>query len=676
MSGSQAISSVAGRGPVKIVTVLLMAIQATTVWYLVGTLVFPLTVTLATAWVVFTEFRMELPNSTRLRLCIVMSVVFVIKSRVAPIPVRVTAVTTMTQFAHVCGQFLMLLQLLLLATGRNRRILPQVIPWLGAAVMICAGDIYVTDEQRSVFQLFVITFITFAAVFSALNREMFARDRATLRTPALGLLLIAVGALSWWSASLLHNHSRDIETLISNLVDPSRMPQESGFTTQGRLRSIVRFQDTNAESVAMRIYSDTEPGYLRGFVFGQYSPNSREWLPNKTVDAAVQQSILGDVLRDDDENVFYLPHAREVLLKDSMQFWPVNELDGAIFLPPNAACAVAAVDALAITGEGNLSAPNLPVGYPYTIHTAEPPPVVSLAEADIEKYRYADLSPVPQVARDLADRLVKGDRTFDERTNAVADYFRQNFEYSTNFEIPPGNDPIAWFLQNGKEGHCEYFATAAAMILRAGGIPTRYVTGFSAAERNDYGDFWVVRNRFAHAWVEAWDKDRSRWVIVEATPPAGIPTASKAGQLAQLWASVTNRYHVFRVRLYQRGGLWAIQSLLSSWWFRAVLGVALIWLLVRLRVWNRRSSATQRTRSDPHARAFQQLLARVDSRLKRRHGLERLVHETLHQFAARVVETVPDADTISTWYRAYAQARYSPISDRAITELRTAARKL
>jgi transglutaminase-like putative cysteine protease len=670
--------TIGGRTAVKVCTLLLVVVQTMTVWYLIGSLLFPLAITIGVGWVLFGGGKFEIPEASRFRVLAAMAIFFVIKSRVAPVPVRGGSVTSMTQFAHVAGQFCMVLQFVFLAGSAHKKVLPQVIPWLGTAMMICAGDLYVDDVQRSVFQLLVLAFIIFAAAFSALNREMYGREAATVRTPVLGVLLVAVGAIGWYSSVSLHDHSRDLETLLSNLVDPRAVPQESGFSTQGRLRSVVRFRDRNADAIAMRVYSNSAPGYLRGFVFGEYSRNSREWLPHKTVDRTVQPSALGDIPRDAGENAFYLTLSRDLKLGSPMQLWPIGDLEDTIFLPANAACATASVDSLEVTGEGNLTAPHLPIGYPYTIHSTVDPVQATLSTSAIKRYRYDDLKAVPPQATKLATTLMDPAAEFDQNTAAVSNYFQQNYKYSTTHETPVGHDPIEWFLSEGKVGHCEYFATATALILRAGGIPTRYVTGFVTDERNTYGDYWVVRNKCAHAWVEAWDKDRGRWVIVESTPAAGVPSNPNTSQFAQLWNFVKDRYQVFRVRLHQRGPIWAIAAVLSSWLFRALLGLTLIWLFIRLRRWNRKrhSGSKRSARRDANARAFQHVLSKVDRRLKREYGLSRSAHETLHQFSSRVVRTVPDAAAISSWYQAYAAARYSPNSATSLTELQRSAKKL
>ena len=106
--------TVGGRTAVKVCTLLLMVVQTITVWYLIGSLLFPLAITIGVGWVLFGGGKFEIPEASRFRVLAAVAIFFVIKSRVAPVPVRGGSVTSMTQFAHVAGQFCMVLQLSLI----------------------------------------------------------------------------------------------------------------------------------------------------------------------------------------------------------------------------------------------------------------------------------------------------------------------------------------------------------------------------------------------------------------------------------------------------------------------------------------------------------------------------------------------------------------------------------
>ena len=93
------------------------------------------------------------------------------------------------------------------------------------------------------------------------------------------------------------------------------------------------------------------------------------------------------------------------------------------------------------------------------------------------------------------------------------------FEYSLYREhaVPKGETALGDFMTRTRSGHCEYFATAAALLLRAAGIPSRYATGFAVMERSALEDAYVVRSRHAHAWTRAWIG--GRWIDLDTTPP-------------------------------------------------------------------------------------------------------------------------------------------------------------
>jgi transglutaminase-like putative cysteine protease len=80
----------------------------------------------------------------------------------------------------------------------------------------------------------------------------------------------------------------------------------------------------------------------------------------------------------------------------------------------------------------------------------------------------------------------------------------QAFRYSLHVQRDAHYDPVVDFLRFHQEGHCELFASAMALLARAQGIPTRVVSGYRGGDVNRVGGYTIVRERNAHAWVEAW----------------------------------------------------------------------------------------------------------------------------------------------------------------------------
>ena len=103
----------------------------------------------------------------------------------------------------------------------------------------------------------------------------------------------------------------------------------------------------------------------------------------------------------------------------------------------------------------------------------------------------------------------------------IEENFARNFVYT--LDPPRGEgDPLVYFLLHSKAGHCEYFASAGAMMLAARGIPARLVTGSYGGEEGFLSRTVVVRAQNLHAWVEA-DLDGTGFQIFDPTPPAGVP---------------------------------------------------------------------------------------------------------------------------------------------------------
>jgi protein-glutamine gamma-glutamyltransferase len=135
-----------------------------------------------------------------------------------------------------------------------------------------------------------------------------------------------------------------------------------------------------------------------------------------------------------------------------------------------------------------------------------------------------DPSIVPPAVAEYARKLT-GDLTDPKKIAVrIVDHFRKGFIYT--LDPPKGTgDPVDNFLLRSKAGHCEYFASAAAMMLAARGVPARLVTGSYGGEVGALSDSIVVRGTNLHAWVEA-DLDGTGFQVVEPTPPAGVPPAT------------------------------------------------------------------------------------------------------------------------------------------------------
>jgi transglutaminase-like putative cysteine protease len=208
-----------------------------------------------------------------------------------------------------------------------------------------------------------------------------------------------------------------------------------------------------------------------------------------------------------------------------------------IFAAPRVVALQAQLRAINVDSEGAIQAgfhPDRRLVYKVFSDTA-PPNVVALRadrmqyKADSTRYRElpAKLDPrIPALTRDI---IQKSDaRTWYDASRAVESYLRDNYGYTLEMKAS-GPDPLADFLFNVKQGHCEYFATALAIMLRTQGIATRIVNGFLPGEYNQAAGALTVRQSDAHSWVEVYFPDTNSWVTFDATPPAGRMPRERTG---------------------------------------------------------------------------------------------------------------------------------------------------
>ena len=159
----------------------------------------------------------------------------------------------------------------------------------------------------------------------------------------------------------------------------------------------------------------------------------------------------------------------------------------------------------------------------HTILESEAPmlPVQQLTPA--QRREYLSLPPldprIPRLARDLSALA----RTPEGRAREIEQRLRRDYGYTLTLLNREVSDPLAYFLFDRKKGHCEYFASAMAVMLRTLDIPSRVVTGFQSGVFNPISGLQLIRTSDAHSWVEAYLPTRG-WTTFDPTPPD--PTAA------------------------------------------------------------------------------------------------------------------------------------------------------
>ena len=282
--------------------------------------------------------------------------------------------------------------------------------------------------------------------------------------------------------------------------------------------------------------------------------------------------------------------------------------------------------------------------------------------------------------RELAVRLTRDKPDAGAKIDAVVKWLQATHKYTTDLKrdesIP---DPLEDFLFHQSAGHCEYFASAAAMLLRLGGVPTRYVNGFLGGEWNSLRQSLTVRDNRAHSWVEAY-LGSSGWARVDATPAAN--RAAHMTRFRQVLDAVEMFWNRWVIEYSASQQLLLARQLSREFgWLQphfshhgkhhrltrsqvvAVTAIALVLVVAfALRKLPRRRAVTagprRGRRGEPAIfHVYQKTLDRLAAR-----GLARRPEETPHEYLARVrKQGVAAADTLARLTEYYAEARYGDI---------------
>ena len=160
------------------------------------------------------------------------------------------------------------------------------------------------------------------------------------------------------------------------------------------------------------------------------------------------------------------------------------------------------------------------------------------------------------------------------KLDAIERRFRAEFSYARSVPRFGGPEPMLDFLFVNKSGHCEYFASGEVLLARAAGIPARFVAGYRVGEQTPFG-YYVVRERNAHAWVEAWLPGEG-WTTRDPTPESELPQnrEHRSGYFASLSDGMRVAYEDFDEWLQER----TLEQTAVAW----VVGFGiLVWIVAR-----------------------------------------------------------------------------------------------
>ena len=267
--------------------------------------------------------------------------------------------------------------------------------------------------------------------------------------------------------------------------------------------------------------------HWRGVALDQFTGNG--WKKSRIAERVDQ--------RDSDTGLFKLGTTEDVrrLTEQTFIIEPVDT--PILFGAPRVLGVQGDLPLLRVDSEGNLQTrPHDQERLAYKVYSDTTEPADEALRTDRLQYftdsvRYLELPSNlnPQIGTLARSVVVKsGARTWYDASRAIESYLRDSYGYSLEMKAG-GPDPLSDFLFNVKQGHCEYFATAMAVMLRTQGVATRVVNGFLPGEYNEAAGAFTVRQSDAHSWVEVYFPQTNSWVTFDPTPSAGRTSRERKG---------------------------------------------------------------------------------------------------------------------------------------------------
>jgi transglutaminase-like putative cysteine protease len=490
--------------------------------------------------------------------------------------------------------------------------------------LVFGGLLAVGETHVAGYAAFVVLFLMTSVLVPTASDEPSPVIQTSGRRFAVGTaMLVAGGAIAfgvtlglrtayWWLTSGDHSTA---------LIWSPRV----GFSDHMDLGALDGLLDS--DTVVLRVRGP-RVDYLRGAVLDFYAAG--QWVRSDRTEVESPATYDGD-----DSAI------------DSVEVAAVSERTDRFFLPLAARLIVASPADVLVDGAGAMKRESKHgVNVTHFVigdrDQAEPKPP-GASDLQVPRGIHAQLA-------NLADEWTRGLETTTEKLEAIEHRLRTEFRYARTFQRFGGRDPVIDFLFVGKSGHCEYFATGMTLVARAAGIPARMVMGYRVGEQSPFG-YYVVRERNAHAWVEAWVPGHG-WTTRDPTPESEL--AQNREHRAGYAASIADAMRVAYDDLTDRLRRFTVLQTAIAWIFGFMV---LIWIVAR-GARRRVAQAGQLPDDEAALPCLGILLSTLEKAGHPRHG-----QEPIERLAARL----KDARAADLLER-YAALRYGSIGDASVLE--------
>ena len=354
---------------------------------------------------------------------------------------------------------------------------------------------------------------------------------------------------SYGGFKLFDYYEDQLRGLQNTLLNPRFFQNRNGKTVFGDsadLNQMISPQMLKKQQeIVIRAICKAAPGYLRGKTYTSYEDG--RWGVTKNS----RETVMGQHGGDGSDYRTFSVATRNKAKYDIEILVSSKLVSKVLFLPGDFQQVDIIANSVKYSEDGNVSFQDWITDGGYTAYHSErtsdsawplPKRPEMTTYTQVPRKLYKDLDTILAKLPRLKDAKIKKLKLKDsERFFALLKYFQDNFKYKIRIQPENSIDPILSFLNKSKEGHCELFATSMILLLRRQGIPARYVTGFVCTEKHPVLSYYVARLGNSHAWVEAFDRDKKQWLLLEPTPPSGINDYKHEWSTIESWTDILKK---------------------------------------------------------------------------------------------------------------------------------------
>ncbi|MBN2189717.1 MAG: transglutaminase domain-containing protein [Candidatus Aureabacteria bacterium] len=466
----------------------------------------------------------------------------------------------MARLAYVLSQYLVSVQIMHLANPqRNSR---EMIFFCSVMCIICAQDVY--DSNLLLHSLMMSAF--FISFFFFINLRAARNLKGGVKAKYYLIISLAV-IFSYLAVSLAVFSFRafywPVENYMMRFLWSNNISRsiDNAFTGNSMIGSLPEFLwKFNQNNVCLRIFAEKNPEYLRGKSYLYYSRGV--WRNPEGGDRYLPFAGSGK------ENSFAVSADGEKKELRQISVFKDSDLSRTIFYGEYPFRIISCADKMKVDAFGNISDMSGKPAISYRIDELQQNDFGLKPSQCLEVPGY-----LKEKIREKALEISGEERDKEKIAGLIVRYFHDNYDYKLGVPLSREFDPVEEFLFNMKKGHCEYFASSAVLLLRSLDIPAAYVTGFLVTEKNAPGNYWIARNKDAHAWVEAYFEGAG-WQVVEPTPPSAMPALTgKKKPFSDYYDVAVLRFQQLADRFNREGIFWFVNTL----FFKVLIVILFIW---------------------------------------------------------------------------------------------------